>query len=235
MNIYKQKNKGENEEMNLDDYISIKEAQETLGISAVGLDNNIKKKDIKKHYYKRRAYILKADYEVIKSAIELNGRVKNIKKKDDEELELKEIKEQLERENEDLKRELESLNNKVSSTSDIIEELKKDKSDLKDMLEDYNNNLRATQQLLANEQELHRREKERRIELEDRLKNNLILLEDNNKVKEEIELNLKKKDETIEELAITLENERISKEVIIKENEKFKNMKFKDKLKFLFS
>lgn len=214
--------------------ISLKDAQAQLGISAVGLDNHIKKKEIKKEYEGRKAFIRTHDFEIIKKAIELNGRVKKIVKKDSEELELLKRKNELEKENEELKNQVEVLNNKVESTYDTIMELKKDKDDLKVIIEHTNNSLLATQKLLHNEQELHKQEKERRIAVENKLRTNILLLESATTVKEEIEEGIKEKDAAIKELALELENERNSKELLINENNKYANMSFLEKLIFLF-
>ena len=217
-----------------DGLISIKEAQNQLGISAVGLANQINKREIKKEYEGRNAFITIKDFEIIKKAIELNGRVKKIVNKDTEELELIKRKKQLEKENEELKFQIEILNNKVDSAYDVMMELKKDKEDLKVIIEHTNNSLLATQKLLHNEQALHMQEKQRRIDLEDKLKSNILLLESVSTVKDQIEEDIKQKDETLKELALELENERISKELLVTENDKYKNMSFLEKLIFLF-
>lgn len=164
--------------------ISIQEAMKQLNISAVGLDNNIKKKGFKKHYKGRKAFITIEDFEAIKKTVELNGRVKKIKDKDNEDFELLKRKEELEKENEKLKSEIQSLSVKIESTYNATIDLKQDKDDLKALLEQSNNNLIATQKLLQNEQELHKQEKARRIELEEKLRSTSYLLE-SSKVEQE--------------------------------------------------
>lgn len=179
--------------------ISIQEAMKKLNISAVGLDNNIKKKGFKKHYSGRQAFITIEDFEVIKRTVELNGRVKKIKDKDNEDFELLKRKEELEKENEKLKNTIQSLSTKIKSTYNATIDLKKDKDDLrkdrddlKALLEQSNNNLIAAQKLLQNEQELHRQEKARRIALEDKVKESLLLAENASKNKEEADIKIEK-------------------------------------------
>lgn len=272
--------------------ISIQEAMQQLNISAVGLDNNIKKKGFKKHYKGRKAFIAVDDFEVIKKTVELNGRVKKIKDKDSEDFELLKRKEELEKENENLKNEIQSLAIKIESTYNATIDLKKDKEDLIFLLEQSNNNLIITQKLLENEQNLHSQEKHRRMQLEEKLNNTKYLLEQskieqettickNNETiknverleehikilsqeredeKRESDLKLSKLEEQIKNLNQTRENEtkeselklhkldkikykletklieeRNNKEIILGELNQYKNMKFKDKLKFLFN
>lgn len=214
--------------------ISIQQAMRELNISAVGLDNNIKKKGFKKHYNGRQAFITIEDYNVIKKTVEMNGRVKKIKAKDIEDFELVKRKEELEKENENLKNEIQALSIKIESNYNATIDLKKDKEDLKVLLEQSNNNLVAAQKLLQNEQELHRQEKARRIELEERLKSTSYLLE-SSKVEQEIAVSKAVElEDTIKNVEQQLIKERTEKEILIQDNSKYKNMKLKDKLKFLF-
>lgn len=221
--------------------ISIQQAMRELNISAVGLDNNIKKKGFKKHYNGRQAFITIEDYNVIKKTVEMNGRVKKIKDKDNEDFELVKRKEELEKENENLKNEIQALSIKIESNYNATIDLKKDKEDLKVLLEQSNNNLVAAQKLLQNEQELHRQEKARRIELEERLKSTSYLLE-SSKVEQEIAVSkideATEKIDKINKVKCELENklleERANKEIVIEELNNYKNRSFIKKLKDLF-
>lgn len=113
--------------MNLQAYISIQDILKMLGISAPGLDKQIKSNGVKKEYDRNRAYISLKDFEIIKKEIELNGRVKKNSKQDKEDTITVSEKEMLnfklltlEKENETLGKDKEFLKQQVASFHNII-------------------------------------------------------------------------------------------------------------------
>ena len=115
--------------MDLQGYISIQDILKTLGISAPGLDKQIKSKGVKKEYDRNRAYISLKDFEIIKKEIKLNGRVKKILKQDKEDEDTMTASEKvmlnfklstLKKENETLEKDKEFLQQQVASFHNII-------------------------------------------------------------------------------------------------------------------
>jgi len=115
--------------LDLQAYISIQDILKTLGISAPGLDKQIKSKGVKKEYDRNRAYISLKDFEIIKKEIKLNGRVKKILKQDKEDEDTMTASEKvmlnfklstLKKENETLEKDKEFLQQQVASFHNII-------------------------------------------------------------------------------------------------------------------
>ena len=225
--------------------ISLKDAMSELGISAQGLDNHIKNKNMQKHYDGRRALITIEDYNIIKKAIELNGRVKKIKQQDNKDLELLKKKEELEKEKVLLESRLKEYELKLNSSLDTIEHLKEDKENYKDLLDKANLHSSTLQKLLDQEQQLRAKD----MAVIDSLKGQVLMLNESKdkadkliKEKEEIETKfnstLEEKNiatDTVKKLEEELIEIRSSNEILIGELNSYKNRSFTQKLKALFS
>lgn len=118
-------------------YIRVRDLKDELGITAKGLDNAIKRKEIVKHYpyEKNIPYVLRDDAEILKKHIANNGRVKSIIEKDKRELELEKENIALNEERKKLLFEIEVLNTKFTENILKVEELQNDKESFKSQID----------------------------------------------------------------------------------------------------
>lgn len=118
-------------------YIRVRDLKDELGITAKGLDNAIKRKEITKHYpyEKNIPYVLRDDAEILKKHIANNGRVKSIIEKDKRELELEKENILLNEERKKLLFEIEVLNTKFTENTLKVEELQNDKESFKSQID----------------------------------------------------------------------------------------------------
>ena len=106
-------------------YVRLRDLREELGITAKGLDNAIKRKEIEKKYphEKNIPYLLESDAEIIKHYIINNGRVKAIIEKDKKDIALENEKNKLDEENNRILNELAITVTKLESAEKTIASL----------------------------------------------------------------------------------------------------------------
>lgn len=232
-------------------YIRVKELREELGITQKGLDNALNRKEIKKQYpfEKGIPYLFIEDAEIIKKHITNNGRVKAIIDRDKKDLELEQKYLTLKEKYCKISDDIVSLNNKLKDNEDTIRELKEDKESFKKQIDHLHEQQNKYQERLEEANKLlllEKAESDKFKKLYIEHKQQLLLLEEDKEslISEKNTMESTLKNITIEkEIALTradeletkLKEEVNTKEILINENNKYKNMKLKDKIKFLFT
>lgn len=214
-------------------YRLLSDIREEFKVSYQTLDKHIAKLNITKKTIDRRVYIKEKEYEALYNSLNNSRRIKKIAEIDYAEFETESHREEL-------------LKQQITFLEKRVEDLEKDINFKNKEIENFHGIVAASSlkiEGLERQVKLLEEVKDKEIEnIESKLDNTIKEKNDlENKYKKEI--SIKEQLLTEKEIAISktteledlLKEERKSKEIILSENNRYKNMKFKDKLKFLFN